>query len=177
MAMKKQNSALLLLVAIVFLVVGYILYQEGKLSFPWESKLELPVAEDQAHPEDSSQDQLGDAVQEASPEEVQQKELQKSFALVLDDASECLGYKVPKLSAEAPVSVDTLLMQFQTELGPPSRQSDRWMNWQLRNKDGKERRLRLEVAEAEDGSVSRNLNYFSVDRDGQPIPIDIPDDR
>lgn len=174
MAMKKQNSALLLLVVIVLVVLGYVLTKEGKLPVPGvsnETGSEVSLAQ---VVEQNAQELFGDRVQEASPEQVENRELQKSFALVLDDMAECLSVKTPAPASDAPVEIETVLVQLQSELGPVTQQSDRWMNWHLRNREGKERRLRMEISTNDNGEVVRSLNYYAVDRDGQPIPIDLP---
>lgn len=174
MAIKKQNRTLLILVVFTLLALGYVLQREGKLA------MLFGLGEDEvsgSSEKKSAQDQMGDQVGQASPAEAQKTENQKAFAQILGDLSECLDIKSPEASIKAAVQVETLIQQFQGELGPITHQADRWMNWHLRNRDGKERRLRLEITENDEGKIGRELHYYAVDREGQPAPIELERER
>lgn len=174
MAIKKQNRTLIIFVIVTLVILGYVLNREGKLADLFgigevkEEGLDRPA---------SDQDSMGDQVGGSSVDAAQRIENQKAFAQILGDLSECLDIKSPEASGEAPVELETLLQQFQGELGPINHQSDRWMNWHLRNNEGKERRLRLEITENDEGKIGRELHYFAVDRDGQPLPIEIEPEK
>ncbi len=183
MAIRKQNRTLLILVVFILLILGYVLFREGKLNslFGMQSDTESNSDENKA----SGQDQMGDQLKDQNGElgnqdqapvaanELENNEMQKSFKQILVGMAECLDIKSPQASGPIAVQVETLFQQFQGELGPVSHQADRWMNWSLRNREGKERRLRLEITENDEGKIGRELHYFAVDRDGQPEPLEI----
>lgn len=176
MAIRKQNAALLIFVVIVLAGLGYILVKEGKLSQFYSEQ----AVDEEGNPipsaEVDEQSTLGDSVDSSlgSPGTIED---QKTFAVILDDLSECLDIKSAGASEAAPVGIDSIISLYQSELGAAKGPSDRWMNWHLRNRDGKEKRLRLEVKEDDNGHTLRELHYFSVDRSGQPTSIELEDDR
>lgn len=174
MAIKKQNRTLIIFVVVTLVILGYVLTKEGKLKSLFGIG---EVQEEGLDRPDSGQESMGDLVGGSAEGEVQKVENQKAFAQILDDLSDCLDVKSPEASIEAPVELETLLQQFQGELGPVNHQADRWMNWHLRNSEGKERRLRLEITENDEGKIGKELHYFSVDLEGQPMPIEIDQEK
>lgn len=179
MAIRKQNRSLLIFVAIVLAGLGYLLIREGKMSELYTDGKAVGTAAVVA--EDANvlheQGELGAVASTSEQSSLQITEKQKAFAVILDDLSECLNIKTGRASGSSPVSVETILSSYQSELGAINSQSDRWVNWHLRNRDGKERRLRLEVKEDESGRPSRELHYYAVDRGGELSAIELPDDR
>ncbi len=181
MAIKKQNRNLLILVVFTFIVLAFLfgLRNEDEVS---ETKNTISSQEQMG---DQMSDQMGEPGEipaqaqrdSDSPDESQKVERQKMFGQILLGLAECLEIKSPEATGQAAVQVETLLQQFQGELGPVSHQADRWMDWSLKTRDGKERRLRLEITENDEGKVGRELHYFAVDRDGQPEPIEIDSEK
>lgn len=174
MAIKKQNRTLLILVVFSLVVLAILLRlkQDDDILDPKE------VISSQEQMGDQMSDQMGSIpdqsqVDSDSPDEGQKIEKQKTFGQILLGLAECLEIKSPEATGQAAVQVETLLQQFQGELGPVSHQADRWMDWSMRIRDGKERRLRLEITENDEGKIGRELHYFAVDRDGQPEPMEI----
>ncbi len=53
----------------------------------------------------------------------------------------------------------------------PYEVADQWMDWRYRNKEGVERRIRLEVTETDLGATGRELHYYGIDSEGQPVPL------
>ncbi len=174
MAINKQNRTLLIFVVVTLVILGYVLTKEGKLGSLFG------LGEVQGEGLDritSDQDQMGDQVGGISADEAQKVENQRAFAEILGDLSECLDIKSPEASVTAAVDLETVMQQFQGELGPVNHQADRWMNWHLKNAEGKERRIRLEITENDEGKVGKELHYFAVDREGQPLPIEIETEK
>jgi len=104
-------------------------------------------------------------------------EQRKNFAMIVDDLSSCLGIPTAYWPADTNVNADSFIQQLQNSLGPATESSDRWLIWHLRGKDGKERRLRLQVTLTADGRAAREMRYFEIDRDGQPEPINLKNDQ
>lgn len=174
MAIRKQNAALLSFIVIVLAGLGYVLVKEGKLSQFYSQENEEQVATEVEATE--SQEALGDQIDSASGNGPGTIEKQKTFSVILDDLGDCLSIKGNPAEA-TPISIESIVSLYQSELGVSNGQSDRWMNWHLRNRDGKEKRLRLEVTEDETGRSQKILHYYSVDRAGQPTAIDLDDSR
>jgi len=97
---------------------------------------------------------------------------QEGFSGILSDLRNCFGFQGEEIPKAVPVTLDNLMAQFPKEMGSANNY-DRWMNWHLRNKEGNERRLRLEVNENDEGKVMRELRWFAVDREGLPIPLEL----
>ena len=180
MLTRKHNRTLLIFVVVVLLILGWVLFREGKLkdvTDPANSPSSVGAPAETSAGDASLQDQMGDQVKPAPTISEPASEKQKVFAEIRADLLDCLAIRGSNVDDSSPQSLETLLKTIQPDWGPVVHQSDRWMNWQLRTPEGKERRLRLEIIELEDSKVSRELHYYSVDRDGQPMPIDIGDSK
>lgn len=176
--MTRQNRTLGFLVLFSIGLLALLLWGAGLFSGRVggaEEKAESPSetsAETGAGPES-----MGDPVSTAEPAAAPPTEAEKSFTQILDDLDECFGIKSPEPTAAAKVSIDTLLGQLQSDWGQPVRIEDRWMSWHLRNREGRERRLRLEVTENDEGRTTRELHYYAVDREGLPIPLELDPEK
>lgn len=113
----------------------------------------------------SSSDILGGPSELGTPEE------QKVFQQILNDLADCLDIKYSTGSDSAPLSIESLIAQVASDLGPATIKGDRFMNWHLQMSDGSEKRLRLEINEDEEGVQYKELKYFSVDGEGLPTPL------
>jgi hypothetical protein len=172
--MNRQNRALAFVIFFSVAALGVLLWTTGVLRAP-EAVENKRVS--QEAPTGPGPESMGDPVPSDSPASAAKIEAQKSFAQILMDLGDCFGLKTPQSSDEAPVSVETLLLHLQSELGPPSRQIDRWMSWHFHNREGRERRLRLEITETDTGTMKRELHLFAVDRDGQPVPLELDEEK
>jgi hypothetical protein len=176
--MIKQNRALGFLFIFAFIIVGLILFRTGLIG--GGSSDELVITSDGTDTEkrgSSAQEAMGDPVNatakpvgaskdtssDGSPDE------QKSFAEVLKAMTSCLQATVT-IPAAVPATAENFLALLQTAWGAPNL-TDRWMNWHFHNREGVERRLRLEVTDSSNGAPGRELHYFAVDREGLPIPM------
>lgn len=169
MAIRKQNHVLLIFVAVILIVLGFSLAREGKFAKHQEvtpSTTTEPAAKSSGVSANSPAS--GETLTEA-----QQTEKQKAFAQIEGDLAECFGYKIGEPNASSPVSLDSLLLQFQSELGPVAHQTDKWVDWHLRTPDGDEKRLRLEISENDDGTIRKELHYYAMGRGDQPVPVEL----
>ncbi len=170
MAIKTQNKTLGVFALITLIILALVLFREGKMTSFLSSK-NSELAEKDASL--VKQEQMGDQVNSGAGDDLKMTESQKNFAQIVGDLSDCLDIKSSNEASKAAVQIETLIQRYQGELGPVSHQSDRWMNWHMRNPEGKERRLRLEITENDVGKIDRELHFYSVDREGLPVPIEI----
>ena len=179
LGMTRQNRTLGFLVLFSIGILAVLLWGAGV--FPGgqdsHSGTDAPSATsgdvDAVGPE--SMGDLAPGAESAIPEV--KKEAELSFAQILSDMDECFGLKSPELPPSSRLSIDTLLSQVQADWGLPIRIEDRWMSWHLRNREGRERRLRLEVTENDEGRTTRELHYYAVDREGLPIPLELDPEK
>jgi hypothetical protein len=172
MAIRKQNRTIWVLAAVVFLVLVTYLIRDGKFA----DLSEEPVANIGANDSSTSnEEQYGDKVNSTGVP--LQGESQRKYRETLERLSQCLQLKAADEPEVASVQIETLFQKLQLDWGAVQQQEDRWMTWHLKTLDGKERRLRLEITENDEGKVGRELHYFSVDREGQPTPIEIEPEK
>lgn len=181
MAIRKQNRTLFMIITLIVVTLFFVLRREKKVQEFFEEPQEPTeqtdlLAPPSATPE-SSPDSSSDSPLFVSNSRVVSSELQKAFVEVFDDMAECLNIKTASYSEKDPVEIDMVLSQLQTDLGSPKFNSDLWMNWHLRTREGKEKRIRLEINSAGDQPQTRELRYFTVDRDGNPQPVELEDGR
>lgn len=177
MALKKQNKTLLIFVIFTLLILGYLLFREGKLGTQRES-LEPEVTESETAVQ--SQEQMGDpilAVQGENGGELDLTASARVFTQILGDLAECLEVKSSEILSNSPIQIETVIQAFQSELGPVSHQADRWMIWSLKTPEGKETRLKLEITENDEGQIGKELYYFAIDRDGQAEPLELDPEK
>jgi hypothetical protein len=89
----------------------------------------------------------------------------------------CLEIKGPAVASELPVDINSVIQAVQTELGPSTGVFDHWMYWYMKTSEGKEKRLRLELTENDEGRMLKELHYFSVDKDGQMSSLELPSEK
>jgi hypothetical protein len=172
--MKQQNRTLVFVFVFVIGVMFVVLTKTGVLKLdPQEKSVEIETEADATLPE-PSQEAMGDKLEDGSQN---LSDEQKIFSIVLDDMTRCFDIKNASGPGPVPVQVDALMNAIQPDMGPSLSQGDRSMSWYLKNKEGVERRLRLEISETEDGKLIRSLKYFAVDRDGLPIEMPLAPDR
>ena len=173
MAIKRHNRTIWILAAVIFLLVIAFLMRDGRLQELLANKSD---ASSETRPA-NNEEQFGDQVSELIQDSAQKFEGKKKYLLTLDKLGACFQMHGAALSDEIPLQIETLYQKFQEELGPVAHQADRWMDWHLRTPDGRERRLRLEITETDEGKIGRELHYFSVSRDGQPTPLELAADK
>jgi|SRR6185312_7180557 len=171
MAIRKQNRALLIFVAVILIGLGFFLFRDGKLTKHDHDKTNPTVVTEPTEKNITSdfQEQPESEVNSES----QRVEKQKAFAQIVGDLADCFGYKIGEPNSSAPVSLDSFLQQFQSELGPVAHQTDKWVDWHLRTEDGDEKRLRLEISENDDGTIRKELHYYAMGRGGEPVPVEL----
>lgn len=160
--MKRQNRTvgLLLFSAVLLAVIAWFFGELRRIprpSGPTEALSALapdPGPESMGDPADGNDD----------PKEI--------IPLILVDARKCLGIPEQNVPREIAASAEALVTEMQKDFGSIQKQGDRWMSWNLRTHEGRERRLRLEVNEIE-GSIRRELHYYAIDREGLPIPLEL----
>ncbi len=180
MAIRKQNRTLFLIIIAIVVILAFVLRREKKV----QEFFEEPVQE-QAEQGDllSPAPVLPDSTVSTSPAPASvnavstSTDQQKAFVEVFEDMTECLDIKSASYSEKDPVEIDMVLSQLQTDLGSPRFNSDLWMNWHMRTREGKEKRVRLEIISGNDQPQMRELRYFIVDRDGNPQPVDLEDSK
>ncbi len=177
MQMKTQNRTLLVVVGFALLILFGILYQQGVfergtkpggIEVTDENKNNLP---------EPQQEMMGDPVKDPATLNQISLDDQKMFQLILTDLSNCFDLKTTSMVDSSPVTIESILSHTQEDLGPTTRQVDRWMNWHLHAQGGAERRIRMELNELDGGKVVRLLKYFAVDKEGLPIPVEIPAEK
>ncbi len=177
MALNRQNRTIAILAVIVFSVLAYLFFKDSSPKI--EEGSEAEQTEEVIEENVATQENMGDQVTGTTllPTNPVDTEEQKTFGLIIGDIADCLDLKISELDGSPEVKLDSLTEVFQSELGQASFQADRWQNWHMRMRDGKERRIRLEISENDEGKVTKELKYFSVDREGQPSTIEQDDEK
>jgi hypothetical protein len=175
MQMKKQNRTLVVVIVFAVAVLAalfFIFRQESSgpagIEVTDENAASLPEPQQEA---------MGEPLKEDVTLDQARNDEQKMFQLILTDLSNCFDLKNGYMNDSAPVTIESVLAHIQPEMGSATTQADRWMNWHLRLKDGSEKRLRLELNETDDGRVSRLVRYFAVDKEGLPLPLELPPEK
>lgn len=160
--MKRQNRTvgLLLFSALLFALVVLFVGEIRKIPTPGG-----PTDALSALAPDSGPEAMGDPADEGT-------DSKDTLPLILVDARKCFGIPEQNVPSEIAASADALAGEMQKDFGSVQKQGDRWMSWNLRTHEGRERRLRLEVNETE-GSIRRELRYYAIDREGLPIPLEL----
>jgi hypothetical protein len=175
--MKKQNRTLVIVFVFVLGLMVVVLKQGGILK-PGENSVAIEVNDpSKAGGADPAQESLGDPVQEHSESNALRGDEERIFSLIVTDLNNCFEFKNFTLPPSLPVTIESILNSVQSELGPAANQADRWMNWHLKNKEGVERRVRLEITEGDEGKIVRELKYFAVDKEGLPVPMNLPPEK
>jgi cytoskeletal protein RodZ len=173
---KKQNRFLFIVLAFVIVILALILWKAGVFSETTNPPAIDVTDESQKGPE-PDQESMSVPLKENSAEDLAKQDEQKNFQLILNDIASCFDLKSTTSADAAPVAIESIINFVQTDLGPATNQSDRWMTWNIRNQDQGERRLRLEITEDDDGKRVRELKYYAIDKDGAPIPMELPPEK
>lgn len=175
--MKKQNRTLLIIFVFVLGLLAVVLKQGGLLSSSEKSAAIEVTDTSQSASGETAQEALGEAVQDRPEGAAAKGEDEKMFSLIVTDLNNCFELKNINVPDSLPVTIESVLNSVQSELGPAANQADRWMNWHLKNREGAERRVRLEITEGDEGKVVRELKYFAVDKEGLPVPMSLPPEK
>ncbi len=93
------------------------------------------------------------------------------YISVLKQMLECLDIEAPSPSVDS-VQIEQLLRLVEPSLGK-AQIVERWRAWHVRDPQARERRVRIETVENDEGQVSRELHYYGVDADGQVYPLEL----
>jgi len=177
MQMKSQNRTLLVVVSLTLFILFGILYQQGVFERSTQGGgIEVTDQNINNIPE-PQQELMGEAVKEGGAAAQMALDEQKMFQLILTDLSNCFDLKNNPNLESSPITIESIVSHTQEDLGPVTRQADRWMNWHLRSQGGSEHRIRMELNELDGGKVVRLLKYFAVDKEGLPIPVEIAPEK
>lgn len=169
MAIRKHNRTIWVLAAAIILLLVLLLARDGKITGLFEKAESLPEAGSPV-----SEEQFGDQV----PRDGQSRgQDQQNFSETLNRMASCFQVSGSTLPEASAVQIDTLYQKFQADFGSVTSQTDRWVTWHLRAPEGKEFRLRLEITETDEGKVGRELHLFSIDRSGNPSPVELPPEK
>jgi hypothetical protein len=159
MHIHGHNRTIWSLAVIIFILVIVFLFRDGQFD---RFFVETPVVpmDSMSAPDEA---QFGDKVGGGN----------QNYALSMDRLAACFQMRDSALAENPPLKIESLHSKFQSELGPVAHQSDRWMEWHLRTPEGRERRLRLEINESDDGKVVRELHYFTEAKDGVLNPLEL----
>jgi hypothetical protein len=160
------------------LLVGFG-YQCTKDKTPNES-----TAVDESESETVNQENLGEDVSQKSepvldmgPDKtVQESEAKRIFAMVVEDMGQCLDIKAPETQADVAVDLQTVVLQYQGDLGPGT-QNNKWQSWAIKTQGGKEKRYRLDEKIDFDGALFKEIEGIEVNEEGAPTPIDIEPEK
>lgn len=179
MAIRKHNRALFFIFAVIVIVLFFVLRKEKKVQEYFDSAvLQDKSVQEQTPDSASSENVTADtSLPINSPDAAISSDEQKNFVQVFNDMTECLEIKSASYSERDPINVETILSQLQSDLGFPKYNSDLWMNWHLRTREGREKRIRLEISSASDEPTTRELRYFILDREGIPQPVPMDDEK
>jgi hypothetical protein len=169
MAIRGHNRTIWVLAVIIFVLVIVFLFRDGQFDKYFVDPA-VVEADSGAAPDEG---QFGDKVGEGGSAQTPKSDAGKRYALSMDRLAACFQMQGSALPENPPLQIESLHLKFQSELGPVAHQSDRWMEWHLRTTDGRERRLRLEINESDDGKIVRELHYFSEAKDGASNPLEL----
>jgi len=153
--MKKHNRSLLTIFIFILFVLAIILYQSRQL-FISETPLyrEAPTI---------SQEQMG--VNEA----------QIPLLAIIKNMGECL--QIPISTPNGLVAnIESFLLVLQPALGPQNIK-DKSMLWLLKGQNGQQKKLILTLALDEEGKPVKQLDFFSMDKDGVEVKIELDPEK
>lgn len=93
------------------------------------------------------------------------------------DISQCLGLRPGRSDRLLTERAQTLADLLEPHWGGPPETIDRWTTWNLRARDGREKQVRLEVNETDEGLRQVELRQFALDREGLPLPRETEPER
>lgn len=191
--MKDSNNRLTVIIAIVVVFAAGFFFMKALKKRPAKSN---EVVEETSETAEPTQDEMGQPIVKATPTpqpgqlgnsnigpapvqptNADTEADRKTFAEIVSDLRDCLELSRAGGSDQAPVTIENLTNQMQSEFGPVSNQGDRWLSWKLRTPGGEERLLRVDYFEDEMGTPQRELHYFSMRSESDVFPIDVPADK
>ncbi|GIL16642.1 MAG: hypothetical protein BroJett040_03930 [Oligoflexia bacterium] len=174
--MKAQKKFLFSLVGVLAALFLFVFLRDGSFSNKlFETPIQTKLIEAVESADQSVQEKLGEVVSKNQEQGMSAEEI-KNFWGIISDMQDCVDVRGQPISEDTPIGFEPLMQSLQSELGPGT-QADLWMNWHLRWKDGSEKRLRLEIIESDEGKAIRELHLFAVDKEGLPIPIELPAEK
>jgi hypothetical protein len=175
MAIRRQNRTIWGLVLVTFIMIVSFLVRDGRLAdfFDPSSKAKSQ-ANAASNSSASTEEQFGDKVSNENPVVTED---QAKFNQMMGRLVQCLGIQSIDLKNSWPLQIESVIQIVQPSLGPATHQADHWMDWHLRTREGKERRLHLEITESDLGKIGRELHYFSVDRSGQLTSVELEPEK
>lgn len=100
------------------------------------------------------------------------KLVQDQFAKHLLELEKCLQIKVGETQISP--TAQNLVKTLATAFGEPVTTNEDWSNTILIDKEGREKRIRLEVEAIDESKTQRVMAIFIVDEEGIPQKLDIP---
>lgn len=172
---KNQNKSLIYVSLFVALLLAFVFKYTGAFDQkqkPNEIETSDAAAENSTPP---SQEAMAEP-QVPVVTKASDLEDQKTFSYIMSDLSNCFDLK-SSVGESTPLTIESVISSVQSELGPAVGQADRSMNWHLRNREGIERRLHMEITESDDGKIFREMKYFAVDNEGLPVPMELAPEK
>lgn len=166
---RQKFITILMVITPIFLISGWYF----GVSYFQQTERPVQVMSSQSIKAANPKPQIDDVVATGEFEPLRKSQEQVIFAEILNSLKDCLQLEKIEVPNQVPLSIEGLLTILQPELGPPIRQEDQSMIWHLRSHEGRVRQIRLEVSEDENGHSIKQLKYFAVDREDQPIPMQI----
>jgi hypothetical protein len=172
----SKRNLIILAVAVLLIGFGYYCSRDNA---PSET-----VASEESEEQTVNQENLGqDESEKTEPvlnmgpdKTVQDSEAKRIFAMVVEDMGQCLEIKAPEAQADVAVDLQTVVLQFQSDLGPGA-QNNKWQSWVIKTPNGKERRYRLDEKIDFDGALFKEIEGIEIAEEGAPVPIVIDADK
>lgn len=158
-AMNRHNRSLAFIFLFILVILGIILYQSrnylmGTLAY------EKSIVEPQ---KTISQEQMGI------------KEAQLPFLEILKGMSACLQYEA-NIPNDLTANIESILLVLQPVYGPQTLK-DKSMQWDLRGKDGSEKKLHLNLISDDEGKMIKQLEVYSVDIRGTEVKLELDPEK
>lgn len=103
-----------------------------------------------------------------------QEKISKYFSTAIKNMIQCLSINDQQSIESLEPSPEYLEDYFKSTSGPIISKSTQWSNIHLKLTNGEERRIRVELELNEQNIPVRKLKYFGLDKEGRPLPLDIP---
>lgn len=179
MGIRRHNRTIWILALVTFFLLLLIFLREGKLRNSTPSNgSESSGGEATSLDESTFGDRVSEIQSDSRSASAQNEE---KFAETLNRLFQCFQSNdrknenpANKTTVAIPVQAEALFQQIQLISGPVTQQSDHWMNWTMKTKEGQNRRLQIQITEDDTGKVGRELHFFNVSPDGRLSPLQVP---
>lgn len=127
-----------------------------------------------------SSESLGESSASAGflPTKIEDPKRFEVFQSHLKEMSQCLKLKMNPLDPQSELSFETFNAVISPDLGDILTQETAWTVTDIRTKSGEIRRIHVQRGvDGDDGSATRTLKYYSVDKDGSQKEIPLPQEQ